>query len=84
MTFSLTKILMPCYVLAILACMLSGFSCAQIFVTLRTIAHQVPLGESPGKNTGMGCHALLQGIFLIQGLKLSLVSPCIGRQVLYN
>jgi len=21
-------------------------------------------GDSPGKNTGMGCHALLQGIFL--------------------
>ena len=25
-------------------------------------------GESPGKNTGVGCHALLQGIFLTQGL----------------
>ena len=24
--------------------------------------------ESPGKNTGVGCHALLQGIFLTQGL----------------
>ena len=24
--------------------------------------------DSPGKNTGVGCHALLQGIFLIQGL----------------
>ena len=23
--------------------------------------------DSPGKNTGMGCHALLQGIFLTQG-----------------
>ena len=23
-------------------------------------------GDSPGKNTGMGCHFLLQGIFLIQ------------------
>ena len=22
--------------------------------------------DSPGKNTGMGCHALLQGIFLTQ------------------
>ena len=22
-------------------------------------------GDFPGKNTGMGCHALLQGIFLI-------------------
>ena len=24
-------------------------------------------GDSPGKNTRVGCHALLQGIFLIQG-----------------
>ena len=25
-------------------------------------------GDSPGKNTGMGCHALLQGIFQTEGL----------------
>ena len=25
-------------------------------------------GDSPDKNTGMGCHALLQGIFPTQGL----------------
>ena len=24
-------------------------------------------GDSPGKNTGLGCHALLQGIFSTQG-----------------
>ena len=30
-------------------------------------------GDSPGKNTGVGCHALLQGIFLTQGLNLSLL-----------
>ena len=29
-------------------------------------------GDSLGKNTGVGCHALLQGIFPIQGLK-----PCL-------
>ena len=28
--------------------------------------------HSPGKNIGVGCHALLQGIFLIQGLNPSL------------
>ena len=27
-------------------------------------------GDSPGKNTGVGCHALLQGTFLTQGLNL--------------
>ena len=25
--------------------------------------------DSPGKNTGVGCHALLQGIFLTQGVE---------------
>ena len=28
--------------------------------------------DSPGKNTGVGCHFLLQGIFLTQGLNLGL------------
>ena len=28
--------------------------------------------DSPGKNTGVGCHFLLQGIFLTQGLNQSL------------
>ena len=27
--------------------------------------------ESPGKNTGVGCHVLLQGIFPIQGSDLA-------------
>ena len=29
--------------------------------------------DFPGKNTGVGCHALLQEIFLIQGLNLHLL-----------
>ena len=37
-------------------------------------------GDSPGKNTGMGCHALLQGIFPTQGLNSGL-PHC--RQMLY-
>ena len=32
-----------------------------------TVAHQALLWDFPGKNTGMGCHFLLQGIFLTQG-----------------
>ena len=28
--------------------------------------------DFPGKNTGVGCHSLLQGIFLTQGLNLGL------------
>ena len=35
-------------------------------------------GDSPGKNTGVGCHALLQEIFLTQGSNLSLfTSPAL-------
>ena len=30
-------------------------------------------GNSSGKNTGMGCQALLQGIFLTEGSNLSLL-----------
>ena len=37
--------------------------------------------DSPGKNTGMGCHSILQGIFLTQGLNLAL-PHC--RQILYR
>ena len=29
--------------------------------------------DSPGKNTGVGCHALFEEIFLIQGLNLHLL-----------
>ena len=37
-------------------------------------------GDSPGKKTGVGCHFLLQGIFLTQGLNLGLLH-C--RQILH-
>ena len=37
--------------------------------------------DSPGKNTGVGCHGLLQGIFLTLGSNLCV--SCIGRQILY-
>ena len=29
--------------------------------------------DSPGKNTGLGCHSLLQGIFLTRGLNCGLL-----------
>ena len=42
-----------------------------LFVTPWTVAHQAPLSmDSPGKNTGVGSHLLLQGIFLTQGSDL--------------
>ena len=49
-------------------CSPSGFSCSW---------------DSPGKNTRMSCHALLQGPFLTQGSNLYLFI-CIARQVLYH
>ena len=60
---------------------LSLFSCVQLLATLWTAAHQAPLSRnSPGKNTGVGCHVLLQGIFPTQGSNPHLLH-C--RQILY-
>ena len=47
------------------ACVLSRFSRARLFVILWTVAARLLCPwDSPGKNAGVGCHALLQGIFL--------------------
>ena len=60
--------------------MLSHFTCLQLFGTPWTVAHQVPLSmESSGKNTGVGFHALLQGIFPTQGLNLYLSPALTGE-----
>ena len=46
-----------------------------------TVAHQAtPSWDSPGKDTGVGSHSLLQGIFLTQGLNLGLLNM---KQILY-
>ena len=45
-----------------------------LFATLWTVPCQASLlWGSPGKNTGVGCHAFLQGIFLTQGSNLCLL-----------
>ena len=55
-------------------------SCVWFLVTPRTAICQALLSrEVFSKNTGVGCHFFLQGIFLTQGV--SCVS-CIGRQIL--
>ena len=41
-------------------------------------------GDFPGKNTRVGCHFLLQGIFLTEGSNLLSLVFCTGRQVLYH
>ena len=54
---------------------LGHFSHVSLFSTPWTVAHQDPLcpQDLPGKNTGVGCHFLLQGIVPIQGLNPSLL-----------
>ena len=65
---------MPLKDMYIRECMLSLFSHVQLFVTLWTVVHWLFCpGDSPGKNTGVGCHALLQGIFPNQGSNLCLL-----------
>ena len=39
--------------------------------------------DSPGKNTGVGCHALLQGVFLTQGSNPCHLRLLHCRQILY-
>ena len=53
-------------------------------MTLWTVACQAPLPmRFSGKNTGVGCHALLQGIFLIQCSNLQLLWLLHCRWILY-
>ena len=54
----------------------SHFSNVRLCVTLSTVACQAPLSMifSPGKNTGVGCCALLHGVFLTQGSNPGLMS----------
>ena len=56
--------------------------CLTLCDPMDCIAHQTPQSmNSPGKNTGVGGHFLLQGIFLTQGLNPDL-PHC--RQTLYQ
>ena len=62
------------------SCMLS---CVRLFVILQTIAHQLLYPwDSPGKNTVVGCHFLLRGIFLTQGLNSCLAFPALQTDYL--
>ena len=60
----------PCSLLRwyINLCVCARVSSHSLFVAPRTVAYQAPLSmEFSGKNTGVGCYCLLQGIFLTQG-----------------
>ena len=63
--------------------MLSHFSCVQLcdpndYIPPGSAVH----GIFPGKNTGVGCHFLLQGIFPTQASNRRLLSLPHGRQIL--
>ena len=56
-------------------------SCVQLSVTPRTVATRLLCPwDSPGRNTGVGCHFLLQRIFLTQGSNPDLLHH---REILY-
>ena len=64
-----------------LVCCFSFIKSGLLFVTPWTVVCLAPLSmEFPGKNIGVGCHSLLQGIFPTQRLNLGLLQ-C--RQNLY-
>ena len=66
------------------ACMLNHLSCPSLCNPMDTDL-QVPFcpWDSPGKNTGVDCHALLQGFFQTWGSNLRLLHLLRCRQVLY-
>ena len=62
------KLLVHVLCLCLCGCVLSCFSHVWFCVTPWTVAHGVLCPwDSPGKNTGVDCHALLRGIFPTQG-----------------
>ena len=64
------------------ACMLSHF---QLFVTLWIITRRLLCPQdSLGKNTGVGCHALLQGSSQPRDPTCISHTSCIGSQVLHH
>ena len=68
---TLTEYLLICYMLRLLPV------CSVVLDPLQphglSPARLLCLWDSLGKNTGVGCHVLLQGIFLTQGLNSSLL-----------
>ena len=59
----------------------SRFSSVRLLATPWTVVRQVPLvhGDCPGKSTGVGCPALLQGDLPNPGIeRTSLTSPALA------
>ena len=66
-----------------IGCLLSHFSHVRVYMTTRTIPTRILCPwDSPGKNTGVFCHFLLQGIFPTQGSNPSLLCLLHCKQIL--
>ena len=66
-------------------CVSSGFSRVPLFVTPWTVALRFLCPwDFPGMPTGVGHHALLQGIFMTQGVNLNLLRLLHCRWILYQ
>ena len=75
-----TETLLKCSV-----CMLSRFGHVQLFGTPWTVARQAPLSTGFSRQEyWSGFHALLQGIFPIQGSNLCLLWLLHCRRILYH
>ena len=71
-----------CVCVCVCVCMLVAHSCPTLCNPMDcSLPGSSVHGISQGKNSGVGCHALLQGIFLTQGLNLGLLY-C--RQIIYH
>ena len=69
--------------LEVTMCVLSHFSHVRLFATLWTVARQAPLSmEFSRQNTGVDCHALLQGMFPSQGSNPGLLRWQVGSSSL--
>ena len=64
-------------------CVLNCFSLVQLLATPWAARLLYPW-DFPGKNTGVGCHFLIQGIFLTQVLNLYLLCVLHCKQILYQ
>ena len=87
---SSTFLLFPPFYISLLMC---ACMCAKWLESCLTLCDPVDSSvharflcpwDSSVKNTGLGCHALFQGIFPTQGSNHVSYVSCIGRQVLYH
>ena len=83
--FNLSSILILALAKFLYICELSCFSHVQLFVTLWTVVCQAPVSMGFSRQEyGVGCHALVQGIFLTQGLNPCLLCLLRCKQILYH